>query len=530
MIDESAEVPKPHLFHESLDFDTWCICLPRWILATRTSFSRFLRFSFRARRHGLSMSTTAFPLPAPDCSVFAGGGPGLAKKRFRKLARARVLHVLVMALNYLYLGRFPTEEEIGRRPSEVQCQFFDRLRSVLAVCGAARDSFPLCPGRSGPQLAASLMHLENFVESCSQFKDSYTRATDSSFYFEDQELLPAEEFPELVPYRELDASRLKIVGSGKWDMQEYLHDCLWLPFVEPKFLWHGLHVPKSARPIFKYENKQSNFELAKLWDVNGLLTLFDSPAAPGLFCRVFQVYKSSLHDRQIGDRRYPNACEYHVPGPSKDLPPGHLLAQIHVKRGREKLLGSITDRRDFYHQASVSSSRASTNMLPFSYPIEDFRGTAAYERYFEEKGKGRKKKDRFEAGDLFGQLEEKQQFSGQVFPSFTSLFQGDHLGVEYALSSHEHLLKEEGILSDAQRLRGHHRVPFGPQWTGLIIDDFFALSAESIKTRKADSFAFQALAAARVATSGMGYWVLQRKMLKPLTISKRLGLRLIQGL
>eukprot|EP00435_Cladocopium_sp_Y103_P035541 s2138_g9.t1 len=218
---------------------------------------------------------------------------------------------------------------------------------------------------------------------------------------------------------------------------------------------------------------------------DGVLLVFPSDALPA-----DEVFESPLQDRQIGDRRYPNACEYHVPGPSKDLPPGHLLAQIHVKRGREKLLGSVTDRRDFYHQALVSSSRASTNMLPFSYPIEVFNGTAAYEKYFEEKFKGRKRKDRFEAGDLFGQREEKQHVSGQVFPSFTSLFQGDHLGVEFALSSHEHLLKEEGILNEAQRLLLQRGLP----------------------------------------TSDMGFWALQRKMSKPPTISKRQELRLIRGL
>ena len=494
------DLERPHVFRESIDFDTWCICLPRWILATRTRFSWFLRSSFRVRRRGdQPMSTAAFPLPAPCLDVFAGGGPGLSKRRLVKLARARVLHILVMAINYLYLGRFPTAEEIGRRPNKIQCLIYDRVRSMLAVCGASRDQFPLCPGRSGPQLAASLMHLENFVQICSQLSDPYQKVTSSKFYFEDEDLLSFEEFPQLVPFRELEPERLRLVGKGQWDMEEYLHDVLWMPFVEPRFLWHGLRVPKKALPCFKYEKREVNLQLAKVWDVNGLLALFDAPQAPGHFCRVFQVYKSDALDRQIGDRRWPNAFEYHVQGPSRHLPPGHLLCQLHVEKGKEKLLGSVTDRRDFYHQAKVSESRAQSNMLPFSYLLEDFKGTKAYDEFLARKAFAERKRDRFEHGDDLRAEKQKVATDGNVFPAFASLFQGDHLGVEFALSSHEHLLREEGILHDSERLLGHHRVPLGKRWTGLVIDDFFAIGAERLSVEKTDSYAFQALAAARQA-------------------------------
>ena len=45
-----------------------------------------------------------------------------------------------------------------------------------------------------------------------------------------------------------------------------------------------------------------------------------------IFCRVFNVFKSVDRDRQIGDRRIPNAKEFHLSGPSKHLPPGPPLA------------------------------------------------------------------------------------------------------------------------------------------------------------------------------------------------------------
>ena len=220
---------------------------------------------------------------------------------------------------------------------------------------------------------------------------------------------------------------------------------------------------------------------------------------PGYFCRVFQVFKNETQDRQIGDRRLPNASEYHVAGPSKNLPPGHLLVQLWLKRGSQRLLGSVTDRRDFYHQAEVSLERARTNMLPISYDLEDFRGTKAFDEYLarsEKKGNF----DRHELGDRFGSSKlprPSAASSSKVYPAFRGLFQGDHLGVEFALAGHEGLLDSHGLLRESDRLKGHCLVPFGPRWTGLIIDDFFAIQTEDLKTKKADSFAFQALARAR---------------------------------
>ena len=454
-------------------------------------------------RHGdAPMSTTAFPLPVPKCGIFAGGGPGLSMKKLLILCKARVLHVIVMCLNYLYLGRFPSNDELGRRPNEIQCQIFTRLRSFIAVCGSTRELFPLAPGRSGPQLAASLMHLESFVEKCSEFKDSYRRAASSELYVEDSSLLPADDFPQLVPFRPLDPDRLKLSGRGHWDMQEFIHGVLWLPFVEPAFLRHGGDLSGAVVPNFENENPEANLKLAKLWDVNGLLALFDAPCCPGAYSRVFQVYKDAHRDRQIGDRRLPNAMEYHVAGPSKHLPPGHLLAELHVDVKHDTLRGSVTDRRDFYHQSKVTDARAKSNCLSVPFPISEFHGCAAFEDYHKKKNlESSRRKSRFEGGDYLAVCNESFNSFGsdEVFPAFQSLFQGDHLGVEFALAGHEGLLLHEGVLKNEERLLGHHPVPPGPRWTGLIIDDFFAIGAEKRSLPREKSFAYKALAEARLA-------------------------------
>ena len=490
-----------------IDFHQWCVCLPRWILDSRTKFSWFLLKSFRVlRRNHCDVPTTAFPLPAPFCGLFAGGGPGLSKARMKRLAKARVLHILVMALNYLFLGRFPSDFEIGRQPGKIHFDIYDRLRSFLAVCGSSGEKFPYTSGRSGPQLASCLMQLENFILGCSEFKDPYHRATDETAYCEDPDLLDPNEFPSLVPYRSLDASRIKLFGKGQWQLDEFLHSSLWLPYVEPKFLLHGKPFDRKLLPSFKYEDKEECLKLAKIWDINGLLSLFERPLQPGYFSRVFQVFKSADRDRQIGDRRLPNLHEYHINGPSKDLPPGHLLCQLHLPPG-QKLRASVTDRRDFYHQAKVSPQRALTNLLPFSYPLSDFIGTSAYD-LFQASRRGGKSRSRADRGDGFGKGAsdacQALQEASEVFPGFSSLFQGDHLGVEFALAAHEGLLKDAACLEDDRRLRGHFRVPFGPVWSGLIIDDFFTVSAEPRGFDKEQTEAYSSLVKARSVYEAYG--------------------------
>ena len=285
-----------------------------------------------------------------------------------------------------------------------------------------------------------------------------------------------------MPYKNLDVSRLRLVGSGQWPMEKFLVGALWLPFQEPAFLFHGEDVSKAHLPNFEGESYEENLKLAKVWDAKGLLKVFSSPLKPGLYSsRVFNAYKNLQQDRQIGDRRLPNANERHLDGPSKQLPPGHLLCQLTVPQYSHAISGSITHRRDFYHQAEVSAERARSNMLPFSYPRESLIGLAALKDF-----------------DLT--REEHRQHRGyddqpRLFPAFASLFQGDHLGVEFALASHERLLQDEGLLPADQRILGHSPFPPGPVWQALVIDDFFCLSADKRSLPATNTYAFIALRA-----------------------------------
>ena len=243
----------------TMNFATWAICLPRWILATKTPFSWALLRSFSARRWTGSPSTTTFPLPAPYLGCFGSGIPISRSTSFQKAAMKRLLHIIVCALDYLYLGRFPNVRELERRPNGLQRAAFKRLWSLLVVCSQSQDEFPMFPGRFGPELGAALVQLEEFLAKRRNEK-----------FEENPHLLPSDKYPQLQPYKNLDVSRLEIVGSGSWPMMDLIDGPLWLPYQEPPFLLHGLSTESAPGLNFKGESRDENIALAKIWDARGI--------------------------------------------------------------------------------------------------------------------------------------------------------------------------------------------------------------------------------------------------------------------
>ena len=224
--------------------------------------------------------------------------------------------------------------------------------------------------------------------------------------------------------------------------------------------------------------------MAKLWSAQGLLSLSRDGAYGGCFSRVFNNLKNEKADRMIGDRRLMNGAERSITGPSKYLPGGYMMTSLHCPPGCT-IYGVVTDRKDFYHQASVTRSRAASNCLPFSYPAALFKDDQAYVDLQAHLAKRRGPREQI--GDNYGKNVGKKRRRSLllrdddlVYPNFASLFQGDHLGVEYALSSHAALLESGGLLQPGCRILGHRPFPIGPVYQGLVIDDFFALECKEL--------------------------------------------------
>ena len=489
--------PEPSPLDQSSTFLKWALSLPRLILACRTKLSWFLARSFSATWQSPSLPTATFPLPVPHPGCFAGGSSGLSRTRLVKLARQRLLHVTVFCLNYVFLGRPPNPEEIGRSPNRWQLTCFQHLRALLVACGDLDQDYKFAPGRSGPELGAALFQLEQFASSNVDSLDHYKPHRPLDFK-DDPDLIDLDLHPELRPYKNLDASRLKIVGEGSWPMKDYIDGPLWLPFVEPKFLMHFEDVSHLPVPNLVHESREENLKLCKVWDSRGLLALFRGPVLPGHFSKVFNCFKNADVDRQIGDRRIVNAKERSLDGPSSCLPPGFMLTSLRTKPFVEKVCASITDRQDYYHQTKVSPERARTNMLPFLFTDKELEGCAALSVATGlESAARRAKKRREDVGDGFGAVHDHASQRDGWYGCFNSLFQGDHLGVEFALQGHECLLQANGMLDSSKRLLGHHPFPLSTELEGLIIDDYFAIGIEAASTPSCNTFAARALAQAR---------------------------------
>lgn len=430
-----------------------------------------------------------------DFGLFSGSGPKLSRRRWRILLRRRLVHVIIVALNLLEGGIKSSQLHLlGRRPNAVQRQIHRRLMALVATCDApGLLDFPLVPGRSGPEFIARLQQLEHFAERSSLLDLKAYAAGPKDF----EKISAGRTKPEdavdaaVQPYTSLNSDRLRLVGKGEWDLQAYLTDELWLPYVEPLVLRHGLPLDYGLGPNFKREDPAEYLKLAKKWSSLGLLALVKDPPPQETFTRIFNARKNEEVDRQIGDRRLANQAEYAIRGPSQFLPGGYLITNLHVPPGTV-CFGAVTDRKDFYHQSRVSFERAASNVTPFGFPQSCFADDPALHALVHRHCKTAT--NRSKTGDRLG-MKPRSLLSPDelVYPAFSSLLQGDHLGVEFALSAHEELLSQAGLLRPSSRIKGHAPFPAGLQFEGLVIDDYFSLSIEKIGSNGGNSRAVQDL-------------------------------------
>ena len=509
----------------TITFRQFAASLPRWVLRCRSGFSSFLARSFKALPSDLGPSSAVFPIPLPCFGLFSGSGPKLSVARWWTLCRKRLIHVLVIGLNYVHFGFRPIEiSELGRQPSVVHRAIYSRLAAAVTACDTP-GKFPLPPGRAGPEFIARLFDLEAFAKTngfCAP--NQYAEGVEGDRQVvgkisKEHQTAVTEKYSPLRPYRSLEAERLKLSGSGLWAISDFLEDELYLPFREPKVL-ELLDQTGAVGPSFEHESKDENLKLPLLWSSKGLATLFTD--RPRFFCRVFNCHKNALIDRQIGDRRWWNQHEMHPTGPSSSLPNGTSICSIHCPKG-QTLHGSISDRKDFYHQCEVTRSRAFTNVLPFKFDTKHFEGTSELSELIALRGK---KPSRESDGDGYGyskQKKQKQGLPGEVYVGFRSLFQGDHLGVEYALSAHQCLLQRGGLLDDTSHVLRGRPFPEGPVWQGLVIDDLFIVSAEPRGSHPLSSESCRALAVAEEIYKAHGVVGSDEKTIRGATRFKIIG-------
>ena len=484
----SAPERLPRSLLEEVPLPSWVEQFLRQIIGARTSFSYFVIQSISTCRRGRddSSATGLYPIPLPFVGIFGVGPQKMSQKRRQLGALKKLLHLVVVALNFEHFRKpFAVVHLLRRRPSALHLQVYDRLWAFVRSCGLpGRVSVSGC-GRKKFQLDARFSELAGCLEAMG--------LDTTSQYHHGFHGVPVpvnnEEVEELRPYRNLVASRMKLTGRGNWHCEDFLSDLLFLPFVEPRVNRFNIVPPPKSFPDVSGGDESEVGKLCRVWDANNLLTLIPVHLGPGehephLFTKVFANYKSSLVDRQIGDRRGANFVEGRLEGgPSQQLPTGAALLQIEAKRYEEVIVGAAADRKDFYHQFHMTYERASTNTLYPSFSLDYFKGTNAYGRYKEHfAGKSKRTSNREEIGDFVGRpkpLLVPDDDSQRVFACFASLFQGDHLGVEFACDAHGKLLEDAGCHDVCSKLSLKNPILHNKPATGLVIDDFFAVSAES---------------------------------------------------
>ena len=388
--------------------------------------------------------------------------------------------LIVLALNFWWSGnRFVDADLLRRVPSPSQKAIVRRIVDFLQVDGPMIPKPVVSSGRRFPQLIARLSELSSALTSVGAQGGPYSHVFEGCGQEVEVDNSVAE---ELVPYRSLEASRLKLLGTGKWDPLPFLDDNLSMAFANPDCLlydcdYQGASLPKLDDP------PDEILSLAQRWDELGLLFLhpFDVPKEYPLQCvKIFNCFKNQTHDRQIGDRRGRNLTEMAVAGPSKSLPLGSDIFELFLCPSTEELTVSITDRSDFYHQIKVSQTRAISNTLHLGLPVASLCKLKAYNRFVE--SSSRKGRDRLEVGDgldssfRFGSDSIKKP--GLLFPAFASILQGDHGGVEYACQGHSGLLESFGLLARDNRLVANRPFRGSSLMEGLVIDDYFSIGIQ----------------------------------------------------
>ena len=464
-----------------LPFACWPEEIVRYLKGSGTPFAHFVFRAFhccRGDRHD-APPDALFPIPLPMDGAWDRIPGGLSKDRRLRLAYRRMVHLCVIALNFLHhRAPFSTLPTMRRCPDVKHVQVYARIMALCRACGPTEEVSILGCGRKSHQLSARFDELLQALQRLG-LEQRWIYGGDHV----GQHVPAKNDIDELVPYRPLCASRLKLTGQGEWDCREFLSDLLYLPFCEPRINEFEVEVPEGEIPDCSRVPRSEVEELLKVWDAKKLLRLVPASLGPRdkSWCvKVFNNYKNPSQDRMIGDRRALNFREGKLGGPSKSLPNGSALLQVQPIRYFQKFVGCAADRKDFYHQYWITDEKASYNtVLPYFFQ-EDVEHLEAWEDFKKKHCQKKARRIRQKDGDFLHGSPQPLLVSSEtpILAAFGALFQGDHLGVEVATDSHASLLRSYGLLCPSSRMTGDGFIYEDSIVDGLIIDDYCVVSKE----------------------------------------------------
>ena len=489
-----------HSRNKRLSYPKWCATLVGNVLRTRTPFSSFVSKNLHLPRV-TDTAPSYFPMPLPVGRWFERMNPDISLNKRRRIHENRAVCVIVLALNFWYNGGPVKSELLAKAPNAMHTAFYRRLRCLIRAEGPAEMPDLSASGRRMPQLSARLNELSDALTRLGPSCNPYDRMFQGCSVPWDTS--PAE---ELRPYRDLGAERLKISGSGAWDPQPYLTEELLMAFREPNLLFLPDVKPGKGLYPLCTDRPAEIIKLAEVWDQKSLLFVHRSSRyldRPHEQVKIFNNYKNSTADRQIGDRRGRNACEARVVGPSCNMPTGPDLCTLFCNPKSDYLCVSVTDRKDFYHQIQVTDSKALHNSVGPHVPEDSLKHLKGYQEYLLRSSSTRY--DRSLHGDRLKNRTGLAPGSFERFHvAFKAILQGDHLGVDVATCAHINFLKENGLLSEENRLQSGRPLLRNDLCEGLVIDDYFVVSKQPHNISLQETKAAQMLEHARKCYNSQG--------------------------
>ena len=150
----------------------------------------------------------------------------------------------------------------------------------------------------------------------------------------------------------------------------------------------------------------------------------------------------------------------------------------------------ITDRKDFYHQFWTSRRKALANTVGPGIPCHLVDRCDSYALF--SLVSSRRRYNREKHGDMLHGAQAGVGLDPHLCHiAFRSILQGDHFGVDIATESHMQLLQSGGLLQPDSTLIATSPLRSPTLCQGLVIDDYFAISVESVGAHPSSSEALR---------------------------------------
>eukprot|EP00438_Fugacium_kawagutii_P004856 Skav221077 [mRNA] locus=scaffold3118:408562:418463:- [translate_table: standard] len=474
-----VDLPSPQSLHvpgsaaKPVDVLTLWNSLTRWVLGSRTNFSRFLHVYFSTSL--AAEARTAFPfwvMPAPYPELWVRQDKAASEDENKlpreELAVRKLLNLVVLALTWLHLGS-PCKPPKGfccqLRCSRAQMKVVQKLYSFASDVKSCGVVGPAEMGRSAAKMEGLDVVLHELIASTEKLASealaksyafSKSSKSTSSRKQGSEKLAKGVVVDNLslstpVLAKEIDPTRLSLPKKKPgFDPTKLLDEPHKQVFLDPVATAIPPSQAEEEPPRVRVHTKKSQqMEFLHFLDEHHRLVLAPADRIRTThLCGAFSLVKDASKDRLILDARGPNLLEVTLRSWCKTLGSATALSQIELLEGCN-LVFSGTDLRDYYHCFKVPLVRSYRNAL--ALPLTKKQAMT------------------------FSCFHQGLQEHDVVYPCLAALAMGDNNAVELGQKSHIKLGFLARAFSPFELLTVHGRAPRSSVAAGIVIDDVLLL-------------------------------------------------------